>query len=121
MAVTHVTAARNGMANYIVDQLNNGFIEFQTSADSEVATCGFAATAFGSASSGIATAGAITDDADAAGGTIAKAELQTSATTAVVLCSVTVAGGGGDIIISSLAIAPGETVSVTSLTYAAAP
>jgi hypothetical protein len=121
MAVTHLAATRNGLADNVVDQLNNGFLKYVTSGDVEVATCGFGATAFGAAASGIATANAISDDTSATGGTVAKAELQTSAPTSIVFCSVTATGGGGDIEISSTAIGAGETVSTTSLTYEAAP
>lgn len=120
MAVTHATATRNTLSDAVVDQLNNGFVKFVTSGDVEVATCGFGATAFGAASSGIATANSISDDTSATGGTIAKFELQTSGPTSIVFGSVTATSGGGDIEITSLAIGVGETVSVTSLTYEAA-
>lgn len=119
MAVTHVAATRNGLADYVVDQLNSGFVKFVTTGDVEVATCGFGATAFGAASSGVATANSISDDTDATGGTIAKFELQTSTPTSIVFGSVTATSGGGDIEISSTTITASETVSVTSLTYEA--
>src|SRR3546814_12138046 len=88
MAVTHVTATRNGIADYVVDQLDSGTIKYVTSGDVEVATCTFAATAFGAASSGTATAASITDDTSATGGTIAKFQLVTSGSTAIVFGSV---------------------------------
>ena len=44
MAVTHETAARNGIADYIVDQLDSGTLEIQTSGDVEVASPTFGAT-----------------------------------------------------------------------------
>lgn len=119
MAVTHATATRNGLADYVVDQLNSGTIKYVTSGDVEVATCTFGATAFGAASSGIATANSIADDTNATGGTIAKFELVTSGATSIVFGSVTATSGGGDIEITSLAIAASETVSTTSLTYEA--
>lgn len=119
MAVTHATATRNGLADYVVDQLDSGFVKFVTSGDVEVATCSFGATAFGAASSGTATANSITDDSSATGGTVAKFELQTSGPTSIVFGSVTATGGGGDIEITSTAIAAAETVSTTSLTYSA--
>lgn len=120
MAVTHAVATRNGLADNVVDQLNNGFVKFVTSGDVEVATCGLGATAFGAASSGIATANAISDDTSATGGTIAKVEIQTSAPTSIIFGSVTATSGGGDFEITSLAIAADETVSVTSFTYESA-
>jgi archaellin len=119
MAVTHSTACRNGIANYVVDQLDGGNLVYQTSGDVEVATLAFAATAFGDASGGTATAGTITSDTNATGGTIAKASWQNSSATEVVECSVTATGGGGDIELSSVAISAGDTVSTSSLTYSA--
>lgn len=122
MAVTHPTAVRNGIADFVVDQLDvggAGKIVMQTAGASAVATLPFGATAFGSAASGIATANAITSDTSAVGGTIAKAELQTNAGVAKVLCSVTATGGGGDIQLSSVIVSAGQTVSMSSLTYTA--
>jgi len=116
MSVTHPTATRNALADFIVDQLDNGTIEIQTSGDAEVATLTFGATAFGAASSGIATAESITGDSDATGGTAAKAELKDGAT-AIVLCSV--GTSGEDINLSSVTIAADDTVDISALTYTA--
>lgn len=125
MAVTHPTAVRNGIADFVVDQLDEGTppgkLVMQTSGGSSVATLTFSNTAFGSASSGVATAASITSDTNAVGGTIAKAELRNAAGTAKVLCSVTATGGGGDIQLSSVVVSAGQTVSMTSLTYTAPP
>lgn len=117
MAVTHPTATRNGLADYIVDQLDSGTIEIQTSGDVEVATLTFGATAFGAAAAGVATANAITSDTNATGGTAAKAQLKTSGATAIVNCSV--GTSGEDINLSSVSIGAGDTVSISSLTYTA--
>ena len=123
MAVTHPTAVRNGLCNYVVDLLDAGSgagtLVFNTSGDDEVATCTFSDPAFGAASSGIATANAITSDTNATGGTIAKAVFKDSDATAVVNCAV--GTSGSDINMSSVAIGAGDTVAVTSLTYEAAP
>lgn len=119
MAVTHETAARNGIADYIVDQLDGGTLVINTSGDVEVATLTFGTPAFGAAAAGVATANAITDDSSATGGTAAKCVLKTSGATAVVNGSVTATGGGGDIELSSTTIGAGDTVSVSSLTYTA--
>lgn len=123
-AVTHPTAVRNGIADFVVDQLDvggAGKIVMQTSGAVAVATLPFGATAFGSATGGVATANAITSDTNAVGGTIAKAELQNNAGTAKVLCSVTATGGGGDIQLSSVVVSAGQTVSLSSMTYTATP
>jgi hypothetical protein len=123
MAVTHPTAVRNGIADFVVDQLDEGTppgkLEFQTSGDAHVATLTFSNPAFGAASNGTAVAGAITADSAASAGTIAKARLRNAAGTDKIICSVTATGGGGDIELNSLVVSNGQEVSVSSLTYAA--
>jgi hypothetical protein len=123
MSVTHPTAVRNALADLVVDLLDGGAgdatLEFQTSGDVEVATLTFAATAFGAASSGTATAAAIVSDTNATGGTIAKALAKDGDGTEIFACSVTQTGSGGDIELSSVVVSAGQTVSVSSLTYSA--
>lgn len=123
MSVTHPTAVRTGIADFVVDQLDEGTppgkLIFQTSGGVTVATLTFASTAFGAAASGTATAAAIVADTNAVGGTIAKAEWRNAAGTAKVLCSVTATGGGGDITLNSVIVSAGQQVSMTSLTYSA--
>jgi hypothetical protein len=123
MAVTHPTAVRTGIADFVVDQLDEGtppgHLVFQTSGAVTVATLTFSNTAFGAAAAGTATAAAITSDTNAVGGTIAKAELRNAANTAKILCSVTATGGGGDIELNSVIVSAGQTVAMTSLTYSA--
>lgn len=127
MAVTHPTAVRDEICDVIVDALNSGLIELQTSGDVEVATLTLNATAFddagsaGGNSDGVATANAITSDNSATGGTVAKGELQESDTTPRVLFSVTATGGGGDMEIPSVTIGAASTVSCSALTYEAMP
>jgi hypothetical protein len=123
VAVTHPTAVRTGIADHVVDQLDEGTppgtLVFQTSGDVEVATLTFGNPAFGAAANGVATANAITADASATGGTIAKARLKNAAGTDKIICSVTATGGGGDITLNSVVTSAGQQVSVTSLTYTA--
>jgi len=125
MAVTHPAATRSGIADYVVDQIDlntpPGKIIMQTSGGTTVATLTFSNPAFGAASSGVATASAITADSSAVGGTVAKAEFRQGGGTAIVLCSVTATGGGGDITLNSVVISAGQQVSITSLTYTACP
>jgi hypothetical protein len=125
MAVTHPTAVRTGIADFVVDQLDEGvppgLLVMQTAASATVATLTFSNPAFGAAAAGVATAGAITSDTNAVGGTITKAELRNAAATAKILCSVTATGGGGDITLNSVVISAGQTVAITSLTYTAPP
>jgi len=123
VAVTHPSAIRNGIADYVVDQIDlsspPGKLVFQTSGGAAVASLTFSNPAFGSAASGTATASAITSDTNAVGGTTTKAELRQGGATAIVLCSVTNTGGGGDIQLSSTVVSAGQTVAVSSLTYSA--
>lgn len=123
MAVTHPTAVRTGIADFVVDQLDEGSppgtLVFQTSGDVEVATLTLGNPAFGAAVAGVATAAAITADSSATGGTIAKARLKNAAGTDKIICSVTATGGGGDITLNSVVTSAGQQVSITSLTYTA--
>ena len=124
MAVTHPTDVRNGIADLVVDLIDAGgagTIVFQdgSSGDSDVATLTFAATAFGAATGGIATADTITDDTDCNAGTVSKFTVFSGAGDSCFTGSVTATGGGGDIILSSVAIGSGDTISISSLTYEA--
>jgi hypothetical protein len=111
------TTGRNAAVAAVGTLLDSGVVEFQSSADSEVATVTFAATAFGSPAVGVITAAAMTDDSSAAGGTVAKARLYKSdLTTEILLCTTTTVGGGGDFELTSLVIGAGDKVSITSLT-----
>ena len=123
MAVTHPVAVRDGICNFVVDQLDEGTppgtLVFQTSGDVEVATLTLSNTAFGVSASGTATAAAITADSSATGGTIAKVRLKNNVGTDKIIGSVTATGGGGDIELNSVVTSAGQQVSVTSLTYSA--
>jgi hypothetical protein len=122
MALTHTTAIRNGIADYVVDAIDggtgSGTLEFQTSGNVEVATLTFSATAFGAAGSGTATAATITDDTNATGGTVAKFVIKDGDGTEIFQGT---AGDVGteDIVLSSASIGAGDTVSCSSLTYSA--
>lgn len=121
MAVTLETSARNAACNGIVDLVDAGAaagtLEFQTSGGVEVATCTFSDPAFGNAATGVATASAITSDSSATGGVTTKAVFKDSDANAVLTCSVTASGGGGDITLAGgTTIGAGATVAVSSLT-----
>lgn len=120
MAITHQTAIRNGIADYVVDAIDvggAGTLEFQTSGDVECATVTFSATSFGAAAAGVATAAAITSDTNATGGTVAKFRIFSG--TPVEIMTGNVQTSGGDINLSSLAVGATDTVSMSSLTYTA--
>lgn len=109
---------RNAALNAATALLNSGKIVFHTSANAAVATCTFGGTAFGNASSGSASANAISDDTNAAGGTIAHAHLTKSDNT--VILDVSVNTSGAEINIASLTVTAGFKVSVSSLTLSIA-
>jgi hypothetical protein len=128
MAVTHPTAMRNSIADLVVDAIDAGGpgkLKFRLtgtagSPGTAAATLTFSATAFGAASSGTATASAITSDTNATGNAspVATATLETAAGTVCVHCAV--AASGSDInLTGGLTIGAGDTVSCSSLTYSA--
>ena len=114
MAITLENNARNAAVDAIAALHNSGTLEFQTSADAEVATVTFSATAFGAATGGSATANTITPDSSATGGTTTKFVTKTSAS--AIIATGTVGTSGTDIIIDNTDVAPGVTVDLTSLT-----
>ncbi len=114
MAITLETNARNAACDAIAALHNSGTLEFQTSADAEVATVTFGSTAFGAASSGTATANSITPDSSATGGTTTKFVTKTSG--AAQILSGTVGTSAADIIIDNTVVGAGVTVALTSFT-----
>lgn len=112
------TAGRNAACNAVVDLLDAGSgagkLVFRTSGDVEVATLTFSDPAFGNASTGVATASAISPDTSATGGTITKATLEDSDANAVL--TVTANTTTGEIVLTSAVIAATETVACSALT-----
>jgi hypothetical protein len=126
MALTHSATAAKAMTDASVDLIDGGTtnptgaVVFMASNDAEVATCNFSNPAYGagtSAAPSVATADTITSDTDATGGTIAKFKHVDRDGTGHHFGSVTATDGGGDYEITSVAVAAGETVAVTSSTY----
>jgi hypothetical protein len=118
----------NAATNAVVDQLDGAGskLVFRISPSSVVspgaaaATLTFATPAFGASAAGIATAGAIASDTNAAGNAaaVAYASLQTSGDVIAIHCAV--AAAASDInMTNGLTVANGDTVSCSSLTYAA--
>ena len=132
MATKISTAARNAACDAIVDLIDvggTGIIEIRTGSQPASAndaasgtllgTLTFSATAFGAASSGVATAASITDDSsadatgtagwfrvkDGAGATIFDGDITTTAV------------GTGDMTLNNTSITAGGTISVTSFTF----
>lgn len=83
-----------------------------------LATITLAATAFGSAATGVATAASMPRTGTAvATGTAGYGRVETSAGLVVWDGSVTATGAGGDVQLASTSIVADTTVSVTSITY----
>ena len=114
MAITLENNARNAACDAIAALHNGGTLEFQTGGGAEVATIGFAATAFGAAVGGVATAGTLTADTSATGGTTTQFTTKTSG--AVSILSGSVGTSSADIIIDNTVVAAGVTVDLTSFT-----
>jgi hypothetical protein len=112
---------RNLLADTAMGQCTSlAILSLQAAASTQIVAPTFDSTAFGAASSGIATANAITDGVASTAGTVTIGQILSSTGTLEVLsCSVTSTGGGGDIELSSNVISSGQTVSITSLTYTA--
>lgn len=126
MAVTHSTAAQNAATDAVTALIGaSGNLKFRLTGTvgapgTAVATLPLSTDAFADASSGTATANAITSDINATGNAsaVATATLETSAGTVVIHCAV--AGSGSDInLTNGLIVASGDTVSCSSLTYKA--
>lgn len=113
------TNARNALANAFDDLMNTGSgtsnLKLETAGDVEVATFNLQNPAFGAASTGVITAqGTPIQDTSATGGTVAQGSLYNRNGDKV---SESPAGTSGtEIIMSSLTVGVGETVTLTALT-----
>lgn len=126
MSVTHVTAVRNGLADYIDNYINTtgsanagGKLRLRDGT-STIVDFAFSNPAFGAASSGAITL-ADTPIAATAGasGDVDNAQILDRDEAVVLSCSVTGVGGGGDIEVSNVSIANGQDCSLTGLSYTA--
>jgi len=125
MAVTLTTAARNAACDAIVDLLDGGAgdaagdITFATSgAALNLCTCAMSNPAFGAASTGVATASAISQGTVSGSGnpsTIAVALFRNRANTEIFRCAV--GTSGSDINLSSVSVSDSDTIDITSLTF----
>lgn len=129
MTVRLATASRNAACNAVVDLCDvggAGTVEIRTGsqpASAEdaatgtlLATIPLAATAFGAASTGVATlAGVPLSDTSAdADGTAGWARVKSGGGATVMDLSVTATGGGGDLTLATVSIVTGTTVRITS-------
>lgn len=131
MAVTLATTARNAAADAVVDLLDAGAgagtLQIRSGSKPAspqdaatgtlLATVTLADPAAGAAANGVAT---ITDPASVTGsgdGTAGWARFLDSNAAAVMDCTVTATGGGGDITLSTTTISTGVTVDMGAITY----
>lgn len=126
MAVTHPSAVRTGVADFIVDQLDTGTpdanadLEIQTGATAALVVIALSATAFGAANgTGVASLAGTPSGTATATGTAAKFIMRNKAN--VTKIQGAVGATGSDINLSSTSINSGDKVTITSLTYAAMP
>ena len=108
---------RNAACNAIVDLIDadaaDGYIEIQTSGDAVLVRNDFAATAFGDAAAGVATAAAMEDGVAGATGTAAKARIRDGADTDV-MTELTVGTGSEEVVLGSTSITSGDIIRYTS-------
>jgi hypothetical protein len=132
MTIGYAVATRNARLDAINTLLNagSGAATLKIYAGTRPATGGTATTLLGtltfsdpaaaSASSGVLTFSAITQDSSAdATGTATWARAADSAGTFVFDCSVTATGGGGDIQLNTTSIVIGGPISITSASITA--
>lgn len=119
MALTHVTATRSSLADVVGDQLDSGTCVFTlANGTTEVATVALGAAAFpASADGSTAWANGPASDTDATGNAseVAVFLMKTSGDAEVFRGAV--GTSGSDINLSSLTIANGDTVTLSSFTY----
>lgn len=117
MAVTLQTFARNLLCDAFVDALDGGLIKIRKTSDSGtvLAILTFGTPAFGNASTGVATANAITPDSSANDtGTAVAATIHKSDDTQMLSC--TVSTSGADINLDNTSIVATQEVGLDSLT-----
>ena len=118
--VSHGSAVRDVLAAAITTAVGaSGKVVLKTAGAVVVVSCPMAATPFGSPSSGVITAGTITTGtvAGGAGGTVTNFEVQNGSS--VKIYGGTVGVTGCDLNITNTALADGDTVPISSLTYTA--
>ena len=121
MGITMATAARNAAADAVVDLLDvgttnsSGQMVVRTSGDTELCVLPLSNPAFGAASGGVATAGAITTGTATGAGTAAKHTMEDRNETEI--WEGTAAAGSGDLNMSSTTIAVDDQISCSAYTY----
>lgn len=126
MALVHVTAVRNALADEVVDRIDvgtantEGKVRIQTSADATLVDIDLAQPAFGAASGGTATALGVPHEGTAgATGTATKFRVLDRDDAEIFQGTVTATSGGGDMELSSTSITTSDVVRINSFTYSA--
>lgn len=110
--------SRQAACNAVVDQLDGGSVEWQTSAGAVIAVSTLPTPAFGAAdASAVAAMNAVADANVTAAGTVAKAVWKTSAAAIAITSTVTGTGGGGNIELTSLTYAVGDKIKFNSYNH----
>ena len=128
MSLTHVTAVRNALADYVVDAIDTGTTDatgdliVQNSSDTILCTIALANPAFGAASGGTASANGLPKEGTvASAGTASKFRVRDRDNTEIFQGTVTASGGGGDMELSSTSLAVSDVVRINTFTYTASP
>lgn len=116
MALTLNAAARNAAADAVTVLLNGGTLEILAGA-TLLSSHALAATAFGAAVTGVATANAIGDGTGQADGAADTCKLKASDGTVHITGTVTKTDGAGDVKLDNVNIASGQVVKITGATY----
>lgn len=127
MAISHSTAARNGMADSVDASVNTGttdaggdFVIIESAGPTDLVSIILQDPAFGAAAAGVITlAGTPLSNTAGATGTADTFEIRNRDNAVVIDGTVTATGGGGDVEIDNTSIASGQTVELTSLTWTA--
>jgi hypothetical protein len=123
MAITLSTAARNAACDAIVDLVDDGEAEGTGAlvikdGSTVLVTIALGATAFGSASSGVATASGLPLSGTAvADGDADSYDVVDSDGTVIWSGVASMSGGGGDLILNNTNIATDQTVTISSWTF----
>lgn len=121
---TLATAARNAACDGVVDLVDGGSgagkLEIGTTGfGSILATVTLADPAFGAASTGVATGASFprSDTSADNSGTAAEWRVRDSDNNTIMSGTATLSGGGGELILDSLTIVAGQTVTISSFTH----
>jgi hypothetical protein len=121
MTIALSTVSKNAAVNAVTALIesgtgtSNGVLILLTSDNSEVATAQLSSPAFGSAVNGTATANNITADTDVAGGLATKFSVRNKDNVEVFSGTISAAGGGGDLQLTTPTLQAGDTFDVLSL------